>query len=72
METETWPNLLAEANRAQIPMVLVNARLSEKSRAKARWNGLVDPRNRGTAFSLVLAQTEADAGPHARDPQWRR
>jgi 3-deoxy-D-manno-octulosonic-acid transferase len=60
METETWPNLLAEANRARVPMVLVNARLSEKSHAKARW---IAPLVRETAerFSLVLAQTAADA-----------
>ena len=60
METETWPNLLAEANRAQLPMVLVNARLSEKSRAKARWMASLI-RETADRFSLVLAQTEADA-----------
>lgn len=31
METELWPVLLAECEQKQIPIVLVNARLSEKS-----------------------------------------
>jgi 3-deoxy-D-manno-octulosonic-acid transferase len=60
METETWPNLLAAAHSDGIPMVLVNARLSEKSLAKARRA----PRLIGDAarsFHTVLAQTEADA-----------
>lgn len=35
METEVWPNLMFEAKRRGIPMVLANARESEKSRAKA-------------------------------------
>ena len=37
METEIWPNLLAEATRAAaLPMVLANARLSERSRRRGR------------------------------------
>jgi 3-deoxy-D-manno-octulosonic-acid transferase len=60
METETWPNLLAAARDAGLPMVLVNARLSEKSLAKARRApGLM--REAARCFTLVLAQTEADA-----------
>ncbi len=31
METELWPNLFAEAKRRGIPLVLANARLSERS-----------------------------------------
>jgi 3-deoxy-D-manno-octulosonic-acid transferase len=31
METEVWPNLIAAAFRAEIPLFLANARLSEKS-----------------------------------------
>ncbi|MGI9328208.1 MAG: lipid IV(A) 3-deoxy-D-manno-octulosonic acid transferase [Pseudomonadales bacterium] len=31
METELWPNLIAAAHQRQIPILLVNARLSEKS-----------------------------------------
>ena len=60
METETWPNLLAAARDAGLPMVLVNARLSEKSLAKARRApGLM--REAARCFTMVLAQTEADA-----------
>jgi 3-deoxy-D-manno-octulosonic-acid transferase len=60
METETWPNLLAAARAADVPMVLVNARLSERSLARARWAPrLIEETAR--CFTLVLAQTEADA-----------
>jgi 3-deoxy-D-manno-octulosonic-acid transferase len=31
METELWPNMLREAGRRQVPALLVNARLSERS-----------------------------------------
>jgi 3-deoxy-D-manno-octulosonic-acid transferase len=31
METELWPNLIAEASRRRVPALLVNARLSERS-----------------------------------------
>jgi 3-deoxy-D-manno-octulosonic-acid transferase len=38
METEIWPNLIASCRDARIPALLVNARLSERSRAGyARW-----------------------------------
>jgi 3-deoxy-D-manno-octulosonic-acid transferase len=60
METETWPNLLALAREEGVPMVLVNARLSEKSLAQAqRTPNLV--REAARNFTVVLAQTEADA-----------
>jgi len=60
METEIWPNLLQEARAAGVPMVLANARLSEKSLAKSR---RIDVLIRPAAAALVrvLAQTEADA-----------
>lgn len=40
LETELWPGLLAGLNKRQIPILMVNARLSEKSLAryrKAHW-----------------------------------
>jgi 3-deoxy-D-manno-octulosonic-acid transferase len=38
METEIWPNLIASGRDVRIPALLVNARLSERSRAGyARW-----------------------------------
>ena len=31
METELWPNLIAEAHGRGVPVLLINARLSERS-----------------------------------------
>ena len=60
METEVWPNLQHEAQRAGVPMVLANARLSEKSlRQGMRLGVLLRPA--AQAMSLCLAQTPADA-----------
>ncbi len=60
METEVWPNLLHEARRAGVPMVLANARLSPKSlRQGQRFAALLRPAAR--ALSLTLAQSEDDA-----------
>ena len=60
METEIWPNLLHEARAAGVPMVLANARLSEKSLAKAeRIRVLIAPV--AGIPQAVLAQTQADA-----------
>jgi 3-deoxy-D-manno-octulosonic-acid transferase len=60
METEIWPNLLQAAQRAGVPMVLANARLSARSQAKGqRLSGLMHPAL--ARFDAVLAQTEADA-----------
>ncbi len=60
METEIWPNLLSAAQAMGVPMVLANARLSERSlRRGARMPRLMRPAVR--SLSLVLAQTEADA-----------
>ena len=46
METEIWPNLLRVAAAEQVPMVLANARLSEKSRAKGEQIGRASCRER--------------------------
>lgn len=60
METEIWPNLSQQARRAGVPLLLANARLSERSArrwrrwpalARVAWGGLV----------AAAAQTEADA-----------
>ncbi len=60
METELWPNLVAECQQARIPMVLVNARLSQKSLLKAqRRSALIQPAVQ--ALTKILAQTKADA-----------
>ncbi|MBJ7311389.1 lipid IV(A) 3-deoxy-D-manno-octulosonic acid transferase [Rugamonas sp. CCM 8940] len=60
METEVWPNLIAECGRGGVPVVLANARLSERSLRKAgRFGRLLLDAARG--ITLVAAQTEADA-----------
>ena len=60
METEIWPNLVAQAHSRAMPLVLVNGRLSEKSMKQAlRLAPLALPAY--GALSAVLAQTEADA-----------
>ena len=60
IESELWPNLVLATHRRGIPMVLLNARLSDRS--LARWRalpGLIRPMLR--AFALCLAQDEAQA-----------
>ena len=60
METEIWPNLLAQAQSSGVPVVLVNARLSNKSLQQAlRVPALSRPAY--GALTAVLAQTAADA-----------
>ncbi|CAN5366399.1 lipid IV(A) 3-deoxy-D-manno-octulosonic acid transferase [soil metagenome] len=60
METEVWPNLVAQCSARAIPVALVNARLSERSLKKAhRLGGLVIDAARNLA--VVGAQTVADA-----------
>ena len=44
LETELWPNLIAEASASGIPVFLINARLSERSaRGYARFPALTQP-----------------------------
>jgi len=60
METEVWPELLAQAQRRGVPMFLVNARLSERS-AQGYQRAGAFARNAFASFTGVAAQTEADA-----------
>ena len=60
METEIWPNVLHEAGKLGVPMVLANARLSDKSlRQGQRFAALLRPA--AHSLALALAQTDADA-----------
>jgi len=61
METELWPNLIAQAHRRAVPLYLVNARMSEKS---ARGYGRIASLARSALEQLtgVSAQTARDAG----------
>jgi 3-deoxy-D-manno-octulosonic-acid transferase len=60
METELWPNLLRECRSAGVPVLLANARLSEKSAAGYRRIGSL-ARAALADLAAVAAQTEADA-----------
>jgi len=60
METEVWPALLAGAERAGVPVVLANARLSARSLRQAqRLRTLLQPA--AGRIALAMAQTPADA-----------
>ncbi|HRZ05179.1 MAG TPA: lipid IV(A) 3-deoxy-D-manno-octulosonic acid transferase [Candidatus Competibacteraceae bacterium] len=60
METELWPNLLRQCAVARIPVLIANARLSERSaRGYARIRGLT--RSILEDVTLIAAQAEADA-----------
>lgn len=60
-ETEFWPNLLSGCFRLEIPVAVVNARVSDRSWPRyRRLRGLWRPLLRRLA--CVLAQSETDAG----------
>ena len=60
METEIWPNLVAACQRQRVPLVLANARMSDKSMRQAqRLSSLSRPAF--SALTAVWAQAAADA-----------
>lgn len=60
METEIWPNLLHSCHRHSIPVLLANARLSERSAKRYRYvKALIKPTL--TSITHIAAQTHADA-----------
>jgi 3-deoxy-D-manno-octulosonic-acid transferase len=60
METEVWPTLIDECKRADIPLVLTNARMSARSFKRAAKFGNATREVFG-GFTRVLAQTQSDA-----------
>ena len=65
LETEVWPNLVDACARRSLPLVLANARLSEKSlRQTLRLSPLAYPAF--ASLRAVWAQTESDAQRLAR------
>ncbi|MDD2545574.1 MAG: 3-deoxy-D-manno-octulosonic acid transferase [Burkholderiaceae bacterium] len=60
METEVWPCLIAACHARGLPLVLANARLSERSLRQARRMAWL-ARPAYAALAAVWAQTEADA-----------
>ena len=60
METEVWPTLIDECRRADVPLVLTNARMSQRSyRRAANFGG--GTRQVFGGFARVLAQSPSDA-----------
>lgn len=60
IESEFWPNLLREVNRQNIPLVLINGRISDRS--FARWQkagGMMKAVQ--SLFTLSFGQTKEDA-----------
>jgi 3-deoxy-D-manno-octulosonic-acid transferase len=60
VETEIWPNLIAAARRRQVPVLLVNARLSERSANRyAHLPTLI--RETLANLTIIAAQSDEDA-----------
>ena len=60
VDTEVWPNTIAEAKAHGVPLVLINGRLSARSLRKAmRWPSLSQPAFQG--LHAIWAQTADDA-----------
>ena len=60
VETEIWPNLLSATSKRDIPILLANARLSEKSfRGYERFSELT--KQALNSITLLLAQHDSDA-----------
>ncbi len=60
MESELWPRMIVEAHRRRIPIIVVNARISDRSLPRYRvlrwlWRPLL------RRVTLILAQSEQDA-----------
>jgi 3-deoxy-D-manno-octulosonic-acid transferase len=60
METELWPGFLRECQGRQVPVAIVNGRLSEKSFRRYRWIKSFMSRVL-SSISLAIMQTEFDA-----------
>lgn len=64
IESELWPNLIREAARREVPLALVNGRLSERS--LQNWQRAPETARRLLgAFSVVMAQDEASETRYA-------
>jgi 3-deoxy-D-manno-octulosonic-acid transferase len=61
VETELWPNLLAEASRRRVPVVIVNGRLAPERLARyRRLSGLYGPLLRGLDKIGAAGRDEAE------------
>jgi len=60
METEIWPNIIHACNESKVPVVLANARMSQRSaKGYARLGGFM--RHVMSQINLVAAQSQNDA-----------
>jgi len=61
VESDLWPNMMIETSARNVPMILINGRLSERSFQRWRYlpNTIVNLLRR---FDLCLARTPGDAG----------
>ncbi len=60
METELWPNLIDQTTKANLPLLLVNARISDKAyESYSHISAFLKPFL--TQFSGIFAQSETDA-----------
>lgn len=62
VETELWPNLLAGAASAGIPVALLSARLSERSLCRYRALAASMMREAVRSLRIIACQSEADRG----------
>jgi len=60
METEVWPNMVRQCRRYGVPVVLANARLSERSLRRGQRFGSI-LLEAAAGIDCVAAQSEADA-----------
>ena len=61
METELWPNTLAACAKHNIPSILINARMSEKSaRGYEKFSALTRPMLQNLSKALVQNKTDAE------------
>lgn len=65
MESELWPNMLCGIKDRNIPAILLNARLSQKS--YTRWRLIkLSARKILNSFTLILTQTQTDSDYFAK------
>lgn len=60
METEVWPNMMQACSKQHVPVMLANARLSERSLQRGQKLGAI-MQEAAQALQCVAAQTDADA-----------